>query len=953
MQWKRHLLTSGAVLAAALSTTAHAQSRGGAAAAASTTIEELVVTAEKREQSLQDVPVAVSAFTSEKRDLVGINTIADMTNFTPGLEYNAQNDRNTLRGVGRNTNVHAADGSVAQYSDGIYTSSTVEAGKTPLFVDRVEVLRGPQGTLYGRNAIAGAINIISKRPTEDWYAEVRGQYQNYSHYIIEAAASGPTPIPGVQFRIGANWEKQTDGWFKNNVPGEPDEGNIIDTKYVEGQLKIKFNDRLDGWAKIAWADWHNDGGGPGSRNTWTPAPFPTYEFVNAAIAPTSGYACFPGFTGVTNISTPGMTLAQACHNSAVDDPRRITSAVPYQVKLTGTMIVASEWNYHFDTFDVKYLLGGTHYDYALTGPTPVDQAPIIGFTYPNFVGGAGAVIHPRYAFTYHEALNWISHEINLASTGKGPFQWLVGGYYYDEHYIQPVSTQEMDQGAPVAAGPFFLPSVFCARTSGQCPPLTGESRIYDDRPELTTQSKAVFGQIDWNFAPEWKVTLGLRYTKDHKFGSESLRLLCFDIASCTGGFGPEVLGNNLVDLTQLASVVSGYTQGGPGSPGVAAGVSSLTTVDPATGFATRHYNNKWSATTGTAGIQWQPDSDTNAYFRYSRGYKAGGFRIGIDTVINPFPNTNPEHVDAFEIGVKKNFGRTIQANLALFRYNYDNDQIPLTVTPTGGGLGQVQSIFFNIPKAISQGVELETTWQPIDHLQILFNYSYLDAHITKGDGVVDPADPAALAPGAKPDVTFAQCAVVPSPCSTDVFTGPAAFAQLQNGTIVPVSSIIGVGNGGFQRPQSIVGGHLPNAPKNKVAVNVNYTYELPSGALVGSVSYVWRDKQYGSIFDRSYYQAPSWDQWDARLSYKDKDNRFTIIAFIKNIFDDLGYEGGAGAGRRAGFVPAYVVGKPGLTATPLLAPGNASNTGATGAIATGYLLTPPRTYGIELQYRFF
>src|SRR6476469_3232431 len=113
MHFKGYLLASGAVMAAMVGATAHAQTRTGTSAAASNTIEELVVTAQKREQSLQDVPVAVSAFTSEKRDLIGVNTITDLTNFTPGLEYNAQNDRNTLRGIGRNTNVHAADGSVA------------------------------------------------------------------------------------------------------------------------------------------------------------------------------------------------------------------------------------------------------------------------------------------------------------------------------------------------------------------------------------------------------------------------------------------------------------------------------------------------------------------------------------------------------------------------------------------------------------------------------------------------------------------------------------------------------------------------------------------------------------------------------------------------------------------------------------------------------------------------
>jgi iron complex outermembrane receptor protein len=193
MKLKHCLLASSALLVAALGASAHAQTN------TANTIDELVVTAEKREQSLQDVPVAISAFTSEKRDLIGITTIQDMTNFTPGLQYSTQLDRTSLRGVGRLTTVHAAEGAVAIYSDGIYTSSTdrislrglgrltnvlsadasvanyadgvyetfaVRAGSSTLELDRVEILRGPQGTLYGRNSIAGAINIISRRPTK-------------------------------------------------------------------------------------------------------------------------------------------------------------------------------------------------------------------------------------------------------------------------------------------------------------------------------------------------------------------------------------------------------------------------------------------------------------------------------------------------------------------------------------------------------------------------------------------------------------------------------------------------------------------------------------------------------------------------------------------------------------------------------------------------------------------
>ena len=150
-----------------------------------------MVTAEKREQNLQTVPIAISAFTGAKRQLIGIDSIQDITNFTPGLEYNSSTDRISLRGVGRLTNVVSADASVANYSDGIYETFAVGAGASTLFVDRVEVLRGPQGTLYGRNSIGGAINIISKRPTKSPYAEIRGTYSNYDHYNIEAAISGP------------------------------------------------------------------------------------------------------------------------------------------------------------------------------------------------------------------------------------------------------------------------------------------------------------------------------------------------------------------------------------------------------------------------------------------------------------------------------------------------------------------------------------------------------------------------------------------------------------------------------------------------------------------------------------------------------------------------------------------------------------------------------------------
>jgi iron complex outermembrane receptor protein len=159
---------------------------------------------------------------------------------------------------------------------------------------------------------------------------------------------------------------------------------------------------------------------------------------------------------------------------------------------------------------------------------------------------------------------------------------------------------------------------------------------------------------------------------------------------------------------------------------------------------------------------------------------------------------------------------------------------------------------------------------------------------------------------------------------------------------------VGLPNGGFQRGQDLHDQNLPNAPKNKISVNVNYTWELPGGSLTPSVSYVWRDSQYGSIFNRTFYKSPSYDQWDARATWKSEDKKYSIIAFIRNIGDTVGYEGGAAVvTRRAGVVPAHVAGitPPGGTA--------ATSVPIVQGIASSYTITPPRTFGIELQYRFF
>ena len=156
-----------------------------------------------------------------------------------------------MRGIGRYTNQLAADSSVGVYEDGGFTTFTTKVGYDSLFIDRIEVLRGPQGTLYGRNSIGGAINIISKMPTSEPYAEVRGSYDSYNQHIEEGAVSGPINDK-LQFRFSASKTDQDGGYF-NNLNGKIDEGNRKHEFYAEGQLKGVINDHFDFWAKnLCW-----------------------------------------------------------------------------------------------------------------------------------------------------------------------------------------------------------------------------------------------------------------------------------------------------------------------------------------------------------------------------------------------------------------------------------------------------------------------------------------------------------------------------------------------------------------------------------------------------------------------------------------------------------------------------------------------------------------------------
>ena len=910
MKSKYNLFASGAVLVAMLgASAAHAQS--------GTTIEELVVTAEKREQSLQDVPVAISAFTSKQRDLVGISSVQDLTNFTPGFTYQSANDRASMRGIGRLTNVHSVDGAVSIYIDGLFTTSTVLAGGPPLDVDRVEILRGPQGTLYGRNAIGGTVNVISKRPTEEFYAEVRAIGENYGFTNFQAAVSGPI-AENLKFRFSGYKLDQRKGYYNNINDGLPSEGSKRDEYQGQFQLEAKMGD-ADLWVSYKTLVWHNRGG-PGARAGYLNGPYETgLTDPNYSIVYNSAHAYTPetGLNGIVPGSLQRFGSATSTTNPALDDEHDFNANIAQRVRLRDVNSLTANFVYHLPTIDVKYVGGIQEYKYDLYGDTdatnvksyqiPLAPGSICGTVGALFAAGRSTVnctpltVNADNGYHYFEYPKWYSHEINFSSTGDGPVQWIVGGYYYHEQYTGTGSTAD-----------FFLKGDTNLKTPilGAAPNPQGfwSTGNY----ALTTESKAVFGQVDWQATETFKITAGLRYTKDHKFGTEYRRIVCNSDACYPGlypalglaGFGPGTaanygsllgnlaalpavgqalglgnalaglggLGNGAFDLTDtLAPKSTAGAIPGVSTPSVCvAGVCRQYVISPTTGIASRDLSGSSDATTGTIGGQWEPDADTMAYARYSRGYKAFGFSAGGFLAA---PRAEAEHVNSYELGIKKNFPN-FQVNAAVFYLDYRNLQAPVTVKVGPTNVGQ----FINIAKSSSSGVELSMIWQPIQPVRLTLDYGYNPTKIKKSVPLVDVND------------------------------------NINTGAV------------------SIVGNDLPQAPKHKLALNGQYTFTMEPGSLTLGVTYLYRTKAYANVFTRDYNSAPSWDQVDLRAYWAPTGGKYTVIAYMKNVFDTDGYDAALAASNRNN--------------NPAIASDRFANGGQ------NLELTPPRTYGLELQYRF-
>jgi len=815
----------------------------------------VVITANKREETVQDIAVAVTAVTADDKQEMGVITVTDLTNVTPGLSYTPGNERVTLRGIGRLTNSFGADPGVANYNDGLYTPFAVMAGKDPQLIQRVEVLRGPQGTLYGRNAIGGAINTISKRPSNDFSVDLKLGAGSYDYRNVVAAVSGPIN-DSLRYRV-AGQREQRNGIDYNYGLGDK-VGWEIDDYYLEGQLEGEIGDRFTWWLKVADSGYDKSGPPGGQTASFSTAPFLTVFAPNgsANLNPAFAYAN-PSVISYTQMGTrtdnPFATNREHAYN---------TNYSP-TAKLDQYDEAIFEGVYSTDWFDIKYTGGYTFYDYKLDSDgdgTPIQSItynaitsqsvaglcslagafPLIAFPTSTLSPGplAGCVtgtaprtIYPNVKNTYAESRSLFSNEINLISTTDGPLQWIVGAYQYQENSKQPGQTQTLDF-EPLADA-YLNPTTLS---------FIANPNRYNQYFANTSLFNAygLYGQADYTLNDQLKFTVGLRYSKDWKESKEEGFLACYIL--CTSQ-GAAPFTN--ITASQYAAVLAA-------DPAVAGYDANL----DARGYAVRRLKGEWEAVTGTAGIEYRPWDDTLTFAKYSRGYKAGGFN-NLGLALNPY--TDSEFVDSYEAGWKQtwaDFGLT--TNAAVFLYKYTDAQAPLGVITTNAttGLQSTSTQFVNLPEVETTGFELEATWNPIEPLNIGFTYAFLNAEVTQSGVYVDPTRESRCV-GATPGSFIT--------CPTD-------------GTGTPVDPLA---------RRSVVGNTLSQSPEHKVALNASYRIDMEDGSyFLPTISYSWRDEFYDSFFNNATEISPAYDNVDARLNWKSSDELLGLTFWVRNLMDE-------------------------------------------------------------------
>jgi iron complex outermembrane receptor protein len=654
------LYTAAATLAMAVSVPALSQGL---------TLEEIIVTATKRAEGLQEVPIAISVMSGQEMSAKGLTKMEDLSMYMPNVHV-AEASAGTqlfIRGIGSGVN-YGFEQSVGTFVDGVYFGRGRSARGKFLDIERVEVLKGPQSTLFGKNTVAGALNITTAQPTEEFEGYISAGYTTELEAMtITSVISGPLS-DSVRGRLAVR--AYDDKGYVRNLAADGVDGPQNESVYVRGTLAIDVN---EDWTATIKAE-HGYVDILGRQEL--------ISDINLATGPSAGLYGSP--LGSTNFEAGFgyTTYEQNVRDFPLFDD---TESNIFQVTLDG---VAADHG-------IKAIIGYT--DYEFTNSLDSDYSPL--------------KLLNRGRNEQHEQ---ISAELIISSPSDDKFEYLAGAFYQTEElsndrytHVDLSAVAPLQNGVfnllnaanPLLGGASFAQAVLGGNLSAatQSGILDATARSYFNQD---ADSWSAFAEGTYNLTDTFRVTAGLRYSEDNKDVSKGGTVSYID---------PTAASSTLV-VPQLAAV-----------------------YEKALKLAKIHAytrDRKEDHVTGHVNLQWDMTNDAMVYLELGNGYKAGGFDedngMGrevetVNGVTDDLADFEDESVETIELGAKINLadGRG-RLNIAAFMSNYEDVQ----VSTFDGNAGFVVG---NAAESEVQGIEADILFRLTEELTLNGAFAYLDA----------------------------------------------------------------------------------------------------------------------------------------------------------------------------------------------------------------------------------
>ncbi len=647
-------------LCLAVSSSCHALAQPPASGFA---LEEIVVTARKREESLQDAPLAVSAFTSNDLKARQISSTDQLGDITPNLTFDAYapasgssaSSQIFIRGIGQTDFTAVTDPGVGLYVDGVYYARSIGASTSFLEMESVEVLKGPQGTLFGRNTIGGAVLLNSKKPTDEFSGNA--EVKLGSDDMRNAVLNFNVPLSENLFSKISLASSKRDGYVERVYDGV----ELGDDDSLAGRVALLWQ-ASDQLTVLLTADYtkENEQGAPAvSLGVNDSAVWPTlanrYQIPSCSV--------YTGAPAGAPIPSPTNGDPNCLNETTILGEHKSggTSKVESDLDYWGVHLTA-EWDVS-EKLTVKSITG--YRDLESFSARDGDATPHV-------------LINTEDEF-YHEQF---SQEIQFSGVAyDSQVKWILGLFYFEENAENP---NPLD-GLPIQVGSIF---------SGG---------------EVENDNWAVFAQSTWDMTSDFSITAGIRYTDEQK------QFLPYSIVPPDGG--PYFGGGGPGTRNRYADCPTG-AEGPAACPG---GPFPGLLFLPGDSLVPQEWvEEEFQKTNVMVNGAWNLSDDVMVYATYSQGFKSGGFDQRYQAGAPAVTSFDPEEVEAIEFGLKSSWlDNSLRVNAAAFYSDYQDMQLVALF-----GFAPVTK---NAGEATLKGFEIEATYIPESSWLIQLGVGYLDA----------------------------------------------------------------------------------------------------------------------------------------------------------------------------------------------------------------------------------